>query len=87
MKRIELTDNIPDMMSTNVNAVYSEEKKLWEVTVSSISIGTCAKTGKPLYFQDTETFEIKQCDEFVIPWAVLKFNGINTDFIDEALDK
>lgn len=78
MKEIELTTNKPTTMTIFANAVYDTEKKQWEVIVQQMGTNTNVKDGKPTYFQSCNKFFIKdQCDELVIPIAILEDNGIN----------
>lgn len=87
MKTINETYELPTMISLNANAIWNNEKAVWEVTISQIALDKEARTNEPLYYQGTQTFEIVECDEFVIPWAILQMNGINTNKIDEILGR
>jgi hypothetical protein len=79
MKHIELTEKIPSTMTMNVNAVYNEEKECWEVVILEVGTAKAVITNEPLYYQRETSIEIcDECDEFVIPIAILEHNGINT---------
>lgn len=79
MKQIELTEKIPTTMTMNVNAVYNEEKECWEVSVLEVGTAHAVKTNEPLYYQRESKMEIfDECDEYVIPIAILEHNGTDT---------
>ena len=84
MKNIELTNEIPSTMSINANAIWNQEKEIWEVSVFEISTSHNYK-GEPLYSQRIENFEIKECDEFVLPCAILVMNGLNSKLLIDCI--
>lgn len=79
MKTIETTNKIPTTMTMTVNAVWNEDKNLWEVGIFEVHTGICAKTNEPLYTQRKSTMELcDECDEYVIPVAIMEHNGIDS---------
>lgn len=87
MKNIERTVNIPVTMTVIANAVWNENKCLWEVSVSQFATNYSAKTQEPIYEQSENSYEIAECDEFVIPYAILTDNGIDINKINNQLMK
>lgn len=69
-------------------AVWNEEKRTWEVTIKQKFQAENCITGK-LFTKHwtTKNIEISECDEFVIPWAILEDNGINTKVIDDCMKR
>lgn len=79
MKHIELTEKIPATMTMSVNAVYNEEKECWEVTILEVGTAHSIKNNEPLYYQRESKMEIfDECDEYVVPVAMLEHNGFDT---------
>lgn len=79
MKQIDLTEKIPTTMTMYVNAVYNEEKECWEVTVLEVGTAHSIKNNEHLYYQTESKVEISdECDEFVVPIAILEHNGFDT---------
>ena len=73
-------------MQVKAKAVYNEDKGIWEVKISQKEFAKTFPSNKWKKFRTTNnTFEISECDEFVIPWAILEDNGINTSLINECL--
>lgn len=69
-------------MQVKAKAIYNEKKGVWEVQIKQKEfINNIWKK-----FRTTcNNYEIKECDEFVIPWAILEDNGIDTKKINEHL--
>ena len=81
MKHIELTEKIPATMTVVANAVFNEDKNVWEVSI--FESATCRSLhNEPLYYQNSQTIEIAECDELVIPFALLETSGIKTECIE-----
>ena len=80
MKEIEMTTKIPDTMTMTVHAIWNEKTEKWEVSIAEV--GTVSKGGlvrEPLYYQRESNIDIcDECDEFVIPIAIMEHNGIDT---------
>lgn len=68
-----------------VIAIWNTEKKVWECKVKQKEICQTLDN-KWRIFKNKEQKIVDECDEFVIPWAVLECNGINTKSIDEILE-
>lgn len=80
MKEIK-TDKIQSTITVIANAVWNDEKGLWEVEIHQISTHdeSCTFGQGATMEQHTSNFEIEECNELVIPMAILKDNGIDTD--------
>ena len=68
-------------------AVWNKEKNVWEVIVKQ---KITARNLYNKYFTTktkSKTIEVCECDEFVIPWAILEDNGIDTKTINKILEK
>lgn len=68
-------------------AVWNEEKGVWEVIVKQKNI---ARNFDNKYFTTktkSQIITVEECDEFVIPWAILEDNGIDTKMINKILEK
>lgn len=68
-------------------AVWNKEKHVWEVIVKQ---KITARNLYDKYFTTktkSKVIEVDECDEFVIPWAILEDNGINTKTINKILEK
>ena len=80
MKEIK-AGKIQSTITVIANAVWNDEKELWEVEVHQISTHDedCTFGQGATMEQHTSNFEIKMCDELIIPMAILKDNGIDTD--------
>lgn len=66
-------------------AVWNEEKGAWEVIVKQ---KITARNLDNKYFTTktkSQIITVEECDEFVIPWAILEDNGINTKIINNKL--
>lgn len=71
----------------SAKAIWNEEKKIWEVVVKQ---KITARSFYDKYFTTktkSKIIEVDECDEFVIPWAVLEDNGIDTKEINKILEK
>lgn len=79
MKEIEMTTKIPTVMAMSIIATYNNEKEYWEVTIQEVGTAKIAKTNEPGYYQrETQINIYDECDEYVIPVAILEHNGIDT---------
>ena len=79
MRNFERTTKIPTTMTMTINAIWNEKEEKWEVSIFEIGTSICAKTNEPMYEQITTNIEIAdECDEYVIPIAILEHNGIDT---------
>lgn len=80
MKEVEMTTKIPSTMTMTINAIWNKETETWEVSI--LEIGTVSKEGlvsEPLYYQKTSDIDIcDECDEYVIPIAIMEHYGIDT---------
>ena len=68
-------------------AVWNKEKNVWEVVVKQ---KITARNFYDKYFTTktkSKVININECDEFVIPWAILEDNGIDTKIINKILEK
>ena len=73
-------------MQVKAKAIYNEEKGVWEVQIKQKEFSKVFPSGKWERFRTTcNNYEIQECDEFVIPWAILENNGIDTKKINEYL--
>lgn len=73
-------------MQVKAKAIYNEEKGVWEVQIKQKEFAKTFPNNAWKKFRTTcNNYEIEECDEFVIPWAILEDNGINTKKIDECL--
>lgn len=80
MKEIKI-GKIQSTITVIANAVWNDKKGLWEVEIHQINTHdeSCTFGQGATMEQHTSNFEIKECDEFVIPMAIMKDNGIDTD--------
>lgn len=80
MKEVEMTTKIPDTMTMTISAIWNKEEEKWEVSI--FEVGTVSKEGlirEPMYWQRGSNIEIcDECDEYVIPIAIMEHNGIDT---------
>lgn len=77
-------------MKVKAKAVWNKDKELWEVVIKQEETAFVYPRGKWVkkFRNHTAKYEIDDCcDEYVIPWAILQDNGINTNAIDEALER
>ena len=68
-------------------AVWNKEKNVWEVVVKQ---KITARNFYDKYFTTktkSKVIKVNECDEFVIPWAILEDNGIDTKIINKILEK
>lgn len=74
-------------MTVNAVAIWNEETGNWEVKIDECyESDTQFADGKYHKIEKTSVQNISNCDEYVIAWASLKHNGIDTEKIDEILD-
>ena len=75
-KTIDLDDH-PRVMTVTAQAVWNEEKGLWEVAILHNETRYSCFGEKYDFVQTTHYIEVKDCDEFVISDALLAANGID----------
>lgn len=70
--------NAPTKMTVNAVAVWDEHEQQWCVSVLSTYEGASIH-GVPMVETNASVQRVAECDEVVIPWAILHHNGINPD--------
>lgn len=80
-KKIEIGEQ-PTMMNINAQAIWSEEKKCWEVSLISTQASTTLN-GKYIVFQDTYSADVDICNEYVIPVAIMDMFGVDVSEMNE----
>ena len=75
------TNEIKSTITVFAKAVWNEIKGAWDVEVHQMATHdeTCTFGQGATMEQSTNHYEIKECDEFVIPVAILKNNGIDPE--------
>lgn len=72
-------------MTVNAVAIWNEKEGYWDVSVLSTYDGINFN-GIPCSEARASEHTISDCDEYVFPWAILQHNGINTDYINKAIE-
>lgn len=73
-------------MKVKARAIYNEDKGVWEVQIKQKEFTKIFPSNTWKKLKTTcNNYEIEECDEFVVPWAILKDNGININKISEYL--
>lgn len=83
MKAFEIGSQ-PITMSVTAQAVWSEEKKRWEVDIIQSETNVCYPSERYTFTQSVHHVEVEDCDEFVIADALLHVNGIDVQSLYQA---